>query len=245
MLKPIPVILAGAMLLLNTLPLYAEEDFQPIDELFQTELVFPQEEGEFGIVLSPAYLKQNNGDSFLLPVTFEYGLTRALQIEIEWQALVRTMPDQRGNDNGTGNLEVGFKYAWMDIDRAGLNIAVGMEHTFGIGDKDVVEDKDEDEIYVIIARDLDSWADRQISIQLGMEAEDDENETFVNLAYYSKQRDLVWTMEYNWSEEEKYLTPGIAFQPADEMEVGAGLALGTNDEADDFRLLSHISVEFN
>lgn len=237
--------LAGASFLCLSMASFAEEDFQPIDELFQTELVFPQEKGEFQFVLSPTYIQHDDGESLLLPITFEYGFTKAFQIEVEWEALVRRMPDQSGNKSGSGNLGIGFKYAWMDIDRAGLNIAIGYEHTFGNGDKDVVEDTDEDELYVIIAKDLDSWADRQIMIQIGIEAEDDEDESFVNLAYYSKQRDFVWAAEYNWSEEERYITPGIAFQPADEWEVGVGLALGINDEADDFLLISNIGFEFD
>src|SRR5215469_10045714 len=60
-----------------------------LEELFQSETVYPQEKGEFQLTLMPRFLDHRHGNAFVSPVGFEYGLTDSWQVEGDWDSYVR------------------------------------------------------------------------------------------------------------------------------------------------------------
>ena len=77
---------------------------QPIQELFQTEAVYPQQEGELQFTLLPPYRNSPTREKVEIPMSMEFGITDAWQIEVGWTTLqLVTEPTQVG----IGNLELG------------------------------------------------------------------------------------------------------------------------------------------
>ncbi len=66
-----------------------DADEQPIQEVFQTELVYPQERGEVQLTFSPRYGKGGGQSLFQAPVSVEYGITKNWQVEVEWDVQSR------------------------------------------------------------------------------------------------------------------------------------------------------------
>jgi len=65
---------------------------RPIEELFKSDVVYPEEQGEFEMELVSLYQNQHGGlREWILPLSMEYGLTDSWQIEAEWNALCNTM----------------------------------------------------------------------------------------------------------------------------------------------------------
>src|SRR5580765_6843396 len=62
----------------------AETKPQPVQELFQTDLVYPQEAGELQLTLAPAFRRERDASVSEISVSLEYGLTDAWQVEVEW-----------------------------------------------------------------------------------------------------------------------------------------------------------------
>jgi hypothetical protein len=56
----------------------AQESYeQPLQEVFQTDLVYPQERGEVQITFAPQFAQENQRDLLHYSVGIEYGLTEA------------------------------------------------------------------------------------------------------------------------------------------------------------------------
>ena len=76
-----------------------EPDEQPMQEAFAGELVYPQEQREVQLTLGPSadWCCDRAWD---LPLTVEYGLTDAWQVEVEWTSLASIRA--AGHDRATG-----------------------------------------------------------------------------------------------------------------------------------------------
>ena len=80
--------------------------------------------------------------------------------------------------------------------------------------------------------------------QGGVEFEGDDEEAFVNIGGILPVGDTAFvTVEWNWSEEMQYLTPGIVVRASEEWEIGFGVAVGLNNDADDYRLTLSVIFE--
>lgn len=223
----------------------AIEAEQPLQEVFQSELVYPQEQGELQFTFSPEYADGDEHQQWSFPVVIEYGLTDALQVELEWTALV--YHDEEGEDTttGVGDLSIGAMYSWMNIGGQPMHAAVALELGIPTGneDQELGEGHFTVEPFVILAWDLPFRSDTQVFLNAGVELSDSEEEVFTNLGFFTPIGDAIFTTEWNWSEEERYLTPGLVWQPHEGWELGLGVPLGLNSEADDFRFIFKLSYE--
>jgi hypothetical protein len=61
------------------------------------------------------------------------------------------------------------------------------------------------------------------------------------------------TMEFNWNnnkwnhhgtENVLYLTPGVLWRVAREVEVGLGVPVGLNKQSDRYNIAAHVAIEF-
>ena len=105
-------------------------------EMFQSELVYPQEKGELQFTLVPQVRKGGDRTRWIGELVLEYGLTDSLQVELEWSAFERVDPEDGESTAGTGDLELGLKYSWMNIAETGFHSAVGVGLGLPTGDQE-------------------------------------------------------------------------------------------------------------
>lgn len=230
----------------------AMETAQPLNDFFQSDSVFPQEAGEWQLSIGADYTKDDEHKTTSLTTGLEYGITNSLQVELEHTPYIRIKPaeDDAETVNGQGNASLGIQKSWMHLGGSPNSVALGYEHEFASGDEDVIADEDDeeptdsDEVYVTLARDLDKTGNTQASLQVGKEMADAGDENFANLAAFHAVGNHVFTGEYNWSEEESWVTPGVFWKPAKGLEVGAGVGFGVND-TDGHRLMVRLNYEWD
>lgn len=222
---------------------------EPLQELFESELVYPQEEGELQVGAFPRFEKNSGTERWALGTGLEYGLSDAFQIEIEWFAYQHLGSRDEKTKTGIGDLELAARYTWMNIADSNWHSSVGLELGIPTGDED--QDLGEGETayspFFILASDFPQFHDMQLAAHAGTEFEDGEREDFVNLSAFLPLGAIVPSAEYNWSEEGAYLTPGLSWHPAPApaLELGVGVPIGINRDADDYRLVIHLIYEFS
>lgn len=225
----------------------AMEKAQPLNDFFQTEAVFNQNQGEWQLKLGADFGKDDEAKTTAISAGLEYGITDSLQVEIEHTPHVRIKPadDNEESVDGRGNTSMGVKKNWMQIGGSANSVAIGYEHTFANGAAEIVGDdaKDSDEVYLIAARDLDATGNTQATLQVGTERSAGNSETFANLAAFHAVGKHVLVGEYNWSEEESWVTPGVFWKPRKGLDVGLGVGFGVND-TDGHRIMTRLNYEF-
>ncbi|MBU0654078.1 MAG: hypothetical protein KJ914_02985 [Gammaproteobacteria bacterium] len=248
----------AALGLWNT-PLWADDDVdeagetpQPLNDFFQSDSVFPQEQGEWQVSIGADYIKSDAGKVTTLTTGLEYGITDSLQVELEHTPYIKIKPGDADEAtlDGQGNTELGLKKSWMHIGGSPNSVAVGYEHEFANGDDDVIADEDEeasdsDTVHITLARDLDTTGNTQASLQVGREMADAGDENFANLAAFHAVGRHVFTGEYNWSDEESWVTPGVYWKPAKGLDVGAAVAFGVGDTDGNRALLLRLNYEWD
>ncbi|MEN9503797.1 MAG: hypothetical protein RI964_3082 [Pseudomonadota bacterium] len=224
---------------------------QPLNDFFQTESVFTQEAGEWEVKVGGDFTKNDAHKTTELSTGLEYGITDSVQVELDHTPYIHIKPadaDEATLD-GQGNTSVGLKKSWMNLGGSPTSVAVGYEHAFANGDAEVIADDDEeasdsDEVYVTVARDLDEVGNNQASLQIGSEHSTGSHQSFANLAAFHASGNHVLTGEYNWSKEEKWVTPGVFWKPSKGLEVGAGIGFGVGN-TDGERLMTRLNYEWD
>lgn len=219
-----------------------------LQELFQSETVIPQEENELQITLAPQFVREADGRGWRVPLRMEYGLTNSFQIQADWLAYVSNRPDDEPAVHGTGDVEVGGRYTWMHVAGSNAHAALGLDFTIPTGD----EDKDLGEgtfaatPVFIAAYDLASLPGAQLLANVGAEIrESATTEWFVNLAAIAPVGPAFATMEWNIAEHENFLTPGLVWHPAGNLEFGVGVPIGLSGRPDRYRVIVSFTVEFD
>ncbi len=241
---------------------------QPLQEVFQTELVYPQEKGEIQLTLAPRFREGDSRDIIQIPLTIEYGITDAWQVEFEWDFFVHRNPTTGASANGPGDLEIGTKYSFMNIAGTDFHIAVSFDIAFPLGDvnKGLTEGFIEYEPFFILARDFPQLNDLQLFTQVGVglvqrvkkpdDPDDEEpaaHEFIWNSGFFIPFGPLVFTTEFNWNvntwnnggkENQMYITPGLVLNLSGPWEVGIGTPVGLTDDADNYRIIGMLTYEF-
>ncbi len=241
-----------------------DEDDQPLEEVFLTELVYPQEEGELQLTLAPEFRSGAEVDQLSSRAVVEYGLTDAWQIELEWDFFVHREMDGT-SVQGLGDLEIGTKIARMEV-AEDFHVAFGLEIGLPIGDPDqeLGEGFIEYEPFVVVARDFPERHGLQVFARLGLglvqrvrEPEDDDerepaaHELGLGVGIFRPTASGVATFELTYSdntwnhggeEKELYATPGWVWKQGP-LEIGVGVSVGLNDGADDYRVLALLTME--
>ncbi|HEY7489558.1 MAG TPA: hypothetical protein VIH59_00405, partial [Candidatus Tectomicrobia bacterium] len=106
---------------------------QPIQEVFQTDLVYPQGKGEVQLTLTPQFHRAGQSRAWIMPLSIEYGLTDAWQVELEWEMFKHRNPEARSTTFGIGDLEIGTQYSFMHLAGAHFHAAVALHILFPTG----------------------------------------------------------------------------------------------------------------
>ena len=226
---------------------WSDEIVEPIQEAFKSDLVFSQEAGEFQFSFTPHYAEADEETSWALPVSLEYGISDNLQVELEWVSYGQNNPDDESASSGVGDVKIGLQYSWMEIGGSNVHLALGVELGVPLGDdqKELGEAEKSLETYVVLGTNISK--ELHTFLQLGVEyPEHEARERFANVGLIGKlTHDVAFTLEYNWEEEERYVTPGLVWEPADDWELGIGLPVGMGGESDDYQLILHVIVELD
>lgn len=237
-----------------------EEEQQLIQEVFQTELVYPQEAGEFQVTVMPRLDKSETSDLLVAPLILEYGITDSWQLEFEWNSFVSNRPDEGGSTSGVGDIEFGSKYSFMDIADQNFHAALGFEVCIPLADeeKGLGEGSLEYEPYILLAKDIPGLNHSQVFTQLaagfstGNEAGEVEEESYSlawNSGFFIPLGDLRLTTEFNWYKEgdeyQAYITPGLVLDLPGTWEFGIGLPIGLTEESDNYRAIGMLTYEIN
>ena len=237
-------LLAGGVLHAET---EQEEGEQPVQDLFQSILVYPQERNELQFTSSPSFRKGQDENQWLLPLAVEYGVTDAFQVGAEWLAYKHRDPEDEPSEEGVGDLELETQYSWMSIGDRPVHAALALAVRIPTGDEDkeLGEGSVAAEPVAILAVDLAALNGGQLFFNLGAEIDKDQTEKLINVGAFMPLRNWVPSLEWNWSEdaEERYLTPGLTWHADDAWYFGLGVPVGLNDEADDYRLIFQIVYE--
>jgi hypothetical protein len=236
---------------------------QPLEELFMTETVYPQDKREIQITVGSQFSKSSGRKLFQTPMSIEYGLTDKLQISLEWAPTNRLKIDGE-TFRGLSDMEVGLKYSWMNIGKSNFHIATGFDLGVPSGSvkKELGEGAMEYEPYVVVAKDFPHLSRLQLFSQFGFSvaqpvrfaADDDDDEKSVskgiewNNGFFVAYKQTAFATELNWEkngeESTLYLTPGIVWSLPRDLELGLGVPIGMTKSADSFRVIVKLSYEF-
>lgn len=241
---------------------------QPVQEVFQTALVYPQERGEVQFSYTSRYSKGKGRSLWQTPLTLEYGITDRWQVEVEWD--VRSTRTETGESptRGRGDFSVGTQYSFMNMHGSDFHSAIGLEVTIPTGSvaKELSEGFIEYEPYVIFAKDFPKLNHMQLFTQVGVgfvqradspsgneEPEPAAHEFTLNAGMFVPFRRLVFTTEFSLStnrwnhggtEREMYLTPGIVWRLPRNWEFGVGVPLGITSRSAKYGSILKMTYEF-
>ncbi len=224
-----------------------ETDEQPLQELFQTDTVYPQEKGEVQFTLAPIFRRERGADVSEISASVEYGLTDAWQVEVEWSALIQRNPKHDRTTRGIGDLELGTQYSFLNIGGSSCHAAPRFSVHLPSGniDKELTEGFVEYEPSLTLAKDFPELHNAQLFAQIGLgfvqrvkepaDASDREpaaHEFAWSAGFFVPFKGWVPTLEFSgnnnrWNhggkDNQMYLTPGCVWKLFRAAEIGAGV----------------------
>lgn len=246
------------------------EDYkQLLNEVFQTDLVYPQDQGEVQLGLEPNFSEGDERDVFQLPFAVEYGITDDWQVSLEWNAHVNRNPSEGNTTSGVGDLELGTQYSFMNIAEPEIHAALAFEIGVPVGDVDreLSEGFLEFSPALLLAKDFEELNNSQIFAQIGVsfvdrvnshddpdEDEPEAHEFFWNIGFFIPLGDFRLVTEFNWANNEwnndgeennLFITPGLVWDLPGTWELGVGVPVGLNKESDNYRVLTKLIYEFD
>lgn len=220
---------------------------QTVHELFLTESVFPDEQGEYQPFVAADYQRHSRDSwSTLLTVGLEYGITDRLQVStsIPWVAI----HDEGESGDGAGDLSAELFYNLTPTSEpVAFSFAAGITLPTGNEDLGFGEGAEELELTIIMAGRA---ADVQWQFNLGGEWTDDESELVYSVAVLPMQSHstIVPTLELSGAETDEggelYATPGLHWRPAENAGLGFGVPVGLSSDAEQLRVMMYYTIEF-
>ena len=242
---------------------------QPLQEVFQTELVYPQEKGEFQLTFAPRFSRKDGERTVETAVRLEYGITNRWQIEVEFNPYSRRRPEAFAEtENGAGDIAVSTKYSFLSIKDSNFHSSVQFEVNFPTGnvDKGLSEGFVEYQPSASFAKDFPKLNRLQIFSQIGVNfkqrvatpRDSEENksaapEFILNGGFFAPYKKARFVGEINYktnrrsgggNETEVYLTPGFVYKLPGRWELGIGAPVGISRDADKLRLITQAIFEF-
>lgn len=261
--------LAAFFQTINAQSTTTQSENQPLQEVFQTELVYPQEKGEFQLTFAPRFSRKDDERTTDFPVRLEYGITNRWQIEVEWNTFTRRRSADSGEkEKSTGDVSISTKYSFLNIKKSNFHSSVQFEVEFPTGnvDKELSEGFIEYSPSASFAKDFPRLNRLQVFSQIGVnlkqrvkksrfseELESGAHEFFLNGGFFLPVKKARFVGEINWntnqwnkrgSENEVYVTPGFVYKLPGRWEIGIGVPIGVTRDADKFRTIGQVIFEF-
>jgi hypothetical protein len=221
----------------------------PLQELFGTEVVYPQDRGELQTTFGYSFERSEAARTVDLPVGIEYGLTDSWQIGIDWLAFSRLSSPGAPGVSGIGGVAIGTKYGVMNVRGAGVHAAFGIDLTFS---REMQADGGtrtghELEPYLALAADL-AGGRAQVFGSAGLSLTSGTDQAVVSGAPRARDEDtrLAWNTgalvafgrltlateinvqhdRLHWSGRDLYVTPSITVRLPRAWHIGIGAPAG-------------------
>jgi len=230
---------------------------QLLQDVFQTELVYPQEKNEFQFTVLPSYHRYSAFQHYQLPFIAEYGITDRWQLGLEWNTFQHNRSDQGNSVNGTGDLEIGTKYGFMNIGNSDFHAAIGFDVgiPLGNGDKELGEGLWEYDPYLLMAVDFPKLNNAQLFGQTGISFvqqkgidEPEGNELNMGGGFFIPCKPFIFSSELTWYHSKEanqlFYTPGAVLTMKKGWETGLAFPLGLNKQTLNFGITAMITFEF-
>ena len=238
---------------------------QPIQEMFQSNLVYPQEKDEIQFTLFPSFNKNQSGQIARTLFEIEYGITDAFQVIFEWDGLLYQNLKTAPANAGPGNIEVGAQYSWMGLGDGNTHFSFGnlIEIPVGPVGNGLTEGFIEVQPFIILARDFPELNQSQIFFEFGFDWVDQIRNVPESTA--PEADSISWnvgaffpigfwraTLEINGSNNkwdggnrnDIYITPGTIYKLSKEWEIGIATPIGATNTSDDYRVVGYLMWEF-
>ncbi len=243
----------------------AREVPQPIQEMFQSNLVYPQEEDEIQFTFFPSFRQGDSAKRARTLLEIEYGITDAFQLIFEWDGLLYKEPDNGPTVSGPGNLELGAQYSWMALGDGNTHFSLGtlVEIPTGPVDNGLTEGSLEWSQFAILARDFPQWNQSQLFVEFGFNwvdrvrtpsggASPTAHDLFWNVGGFFPIGPWRGTLEINgrnnqWDggeNDDVFLTPGVIYKLSREWEIGVAVPVGLTPSSDSYRIVGYLMWEF-
>lgn len=240
----------------------------PLEELFLTDVVYPQEQGEWQFTLAPNFRREQHGRGLEVPISIEYGISDAWQIELEWTAFHLRKPDGERTAGGIGDLELGTQYSFLNLGGSDFHLAPRLTVEFPLGDidRELTEGFVDYEPSLILARDFPSLHHLQVFTQIGLSfvqrakspEDPSDREPAAHQLRWSSGMFLpfdrwvtsleVSVLNNRWNHDGEehlvYLAPGFTWRLTHDVEVGIGVPIGLNRQSDRYQIISSLVFEF-
>jgi hypothetical protein len=240
------ILLLVALILVPRITAAQDPPPQPVQELFLTEVVYPQDKGELQLTLSALVDRTRSDLSALIPFSIEYGLSDRWQIQAAWAGSTQ-FHHAPFKHLRTEQLSIGTKYSLMNIAHSPAHAAFGVDVEFPYASF-FAEDSDdrvvEFEPFIAAAIDLGrritifgsasaSFEPREVKalVETGEHPDDPGNISVgilkafqrVTLAaeYTSHSDDLPWRRDGT-----ALITPSVVVHPSGNWELAAGVPFG-------------------
>ena len=242
----------------------AEDAAQPLQDLFFTEVVYPQDKGETQFTFGTLMDRSEPGTAVLVPFSIEYGLTSRWQVEAGWDGYERL---QTGVETRlrTARFSIGTKYSLMNIAGSRMHAAVGVDvefpHASSFADTEG-EDSLDIEPFLAMAVDVGrhvtlfgsataSWKPRDVAAVVTDAIRPEDTGTLsvgglvafrrVTMAteYTSRSDELPWRLD-----GAALLTPSLVIRPAHQWEIAVGTPIGINAGEHQPGIVAHLIREF-
>jgi hypothetical protein len=234
----------------------------PLQELFGTEVVYPQGRGELQTTFGYWFEQGDAAHAAGLPVSIEYGLTDSWQIGIEWLAFSRVSVPGATGVSGIGGVAAGTKYSVMNVRGSGVHAAAGIDLTFSreIQPDGRVETGRELEPYLALAADLAGgrlqvFGAAGLSLTSGSEnaaargttpARDEDTNLAWNTGALVPFGRVTLATEINvrqdprhWSSRELHVIPSISVRLPRAWHIGVGAPVGLTGVSGAHALMVH------
>lgn len=236
---------------------------QYVQDVFQSELVYPQEKNEFQFTLLPQFEHASELNSFTVPFAVEFGLTNSWQISAGINSFRHIVPYSGPSVNGTGDIQVGTQYSFMNIGNSNFHAVVGFELgiPFRKENNDYSNNVVSYEPYLSLAIDLPQFHKINLFAMTGVEffnrdsktQESEPAEFNLNGGLLFPYKFMVFTSEISFGtnklnggdEIELYYTPGLIFNLPGGWEAGLGIPVGLNEQSGNSGIIGMLIFEFD
>jgi hypothetical protein len=243
----------------------AQEGPPILEELFRSEIVYPQEAGEVQLTFAPEF-GRSPGRPVMASLSVEYGLTDAWQIGCGWQGALggQGVPPGAAAES---ELEFSVKRSFIHINHSSASLALGLEVARAAEDSTAGGSSYEYRPVAVFAKDFPRWnaqvfALGSVNLSLLRETENEpgpgpgnDDKTEWAMGGFVKLGPVVLTQELNWltsgwnpfsPDRQVFWTPGVVWKPPSERvwELGFGASVGLSARADPLRLHVTLTHEF-
>jgi hypothetical protein len=230
---------------------------RPVEDLFASDVVYLQEQGEVQVELKPARTRARGRRATTLEADIEYGPRDWWQLETEWDAREWTRSPDGTVTADVGDIGIGTRVGWRCIAGSPYHLSMGMDVSIP---GETVGDFSEATRHValapslIVARDIARTAHLFSAIQIDARLNHRRTDVagwtytsdtglFVRVARGFRVTAEVSVEGGPGRNRDVHVLPGVLWHWRDDLEIGAAMLTPVSHDAS-HGLLAHVVTEF-